>query len=194
MKHHTKKTEHARTHQCFEHLVQFYHDEQALMGLLSSYFKIGIENGDCFIVIATDSHLQSIKDCLGHFMDIDRAKALGKYIPLDAQKTLAEFMVKGLPDAKKFNHYVGNLVARASLHGKRVRAFGEMVALLWSQGNKDGALKLEKLWNNLSKTRDFSLLCSYPISNFYSTDEQMPFPQICTLHSNVITETKVVKI
>jgi hypothetical protein len=40
-------------------------------------------------------------------------------------------MVKDWPDEKLFASLVDYLIKRASKMGRRVRAFGEMVALLW---------------------------------------------------------------
>jgi len=34
--------------------------------------------------------------------------------------------------------------------------FGEMVAILWSEGNKVGALELERLWNDVLKDHAFA--------------------------------------
>ena len=48
--------------------------------------------------------------------------------------------------------------------GRRLRAFGEMVALLAADGMADAAVRLEELWNRLAATHHFSLLCAYPTS------------------------------
>jgi hypothetical protein len=50
-----------------------------------------------------------------------------------------------------------------------VRVFGEMVALLWADGDRNGALVLEELWNDLTRRMSFPLLCAYP-ARFFSTD------------------------
>lgn len=52
--------------------------------------------------------------------------------------------------------------ARSSVARGAVRAYGEMVALLWDEGNATGALRLEELWDELQRETEFSLLCAYP--------------------------------
>jgi len=42
-----------------------------------------------------------------------------------------------------------------------------MVALLWTQGKQEDALRLEELWNDLARTLPFSLLCAYPMAAFW---------------------------
>ena len=168
----------------FSHLVQFYRHETELLNLLAAYFKSGIEQGDAFVVIATKVHLDLIQNRLGSLMDIDRAIVTRRFTPLDAEEVLADIMVGKLPDIKKFNRVLGGIMDRAAMRSHKVRATGEMVALLWNAGNQEGALKLEKLWNSLAKKRNVSLLCSYPDS---CLQNGKPHPEIYTLHSKIIT-------
>lgn len=68
----------------------------------------------------------------------------------------------------------------------RVIAFGEMVAILWAEGNHRAAIQLEKLWNTLAETRAFSLRCAYPMPRFDRGEHSEPFLQICAEHEGVI--------
>ena len=85
---------------------------------------------------------------------------------MDAQETLSKFMVKGLPDEELFTQVVTGLLERARNGGRRVRAFGEMVAVLWSQGHNGATVRLEHLWHKFCQTEAFSLFCAYPRSGF----------------------------
>src|SRR5438552_269564 len=49
----------------------------------------------------------------------------------------------------------------AAAGSQRVRAYGEMVDLLWQIGDVASAIDLEARWNELSTTKRFSLLCAY---------------------------------
>ena len=57
----------------------------------------------------------------------------------DAALTLDSFMEDGQPDRRRFEATARRLLAGAD--GKPVRAFGEMVALLWEQGNVPAAIR-----------------------------------------------------
>jgi hypothetical protein len=81
---------------------------------------------------------------------------------------------------------VGGLIDR-SLEGRPrtvVRAYGEMVDVLWQTGHPDAAIRLEMLWNKLALSRGFALLCGYSMGNFYKKAEQ--FQAVCDLHTHVM--------
>ena len=151
-----------------EHLVQFYETDEFLLDTLSDFIGAGLGSGAACIVIATQAHREGLSQRLQvNGLDPTRAHAQGKYFALDAAETLSQFLVEGLPDPQRFAQVVGGLIERAVKGQRRVRIFGEMVALLWQQGNQEAALRLEALWNELRSTiHPLSLLCAYPMSLF----------------------------
>ena len=66
-----------------------------------------------------------------------------------------------------------------------VRAYGEMVDVLWKQGREDAAIRLEILWNKLAHTYGFALLCGYSMGNFYKQAER--FQEVCRQHTHVLS-------
>ena len=170
----------------FEHFVQFYDSEEIFIRVMSCYFTEGLLAGDICIAIATQEHLEAIKNKLAESVDLERAVQTRKLVLLDATKTLSQFMVKNKPNAGKFKRVIGNSVSIATLRAKHVRAFGEMVALLWKNGNPQGAIELEKLWNNLGATNNFSLLCAYPQKNFKDSCIEFSKESICEHHTKII--------
>jgi signal transduction histidine kinase len=173
------------------HVVQFYSNDSFLFDALSRYIGTALGAGDSAVVIATPAHVDGLNQRLrARGLDIARFMRSGRYFVLDAAETLAKFMRHGQPDPELFVKTVGDLVARASssAEGKcpRVAAFGEMVALLWADGNADAAIKLEQLWNDLAQTHSFSLRCAYPLAGFHDDTHAEPFLKICSEHSAVI--------
>jgi len=73
----------------------------------------------------------------------------GRYISLDAADTLSKFMVNGTPDPILFSELIGATVSRAAaaVRGEhsRVAAYGEMVSLLWAEGEYEAVVRLEQL-------------------------------------------------
>src|SRR5436305_29207 len=61
-----------------------------------------------------------------------------------------------------------------------------MVALLWAQGQREAAMRLEHLWNDLARTHAFSLLCAYPLRFFGRAGDDKSMGAICDVHSHVI--------
>src|ERR1051325_61808 len=60
-----------------------------------------------------------------------------------------------------------------------------MVDLLWRDGEPDAAIKLEELWNDLASHYTFSLLCAYPMGNFYKESDSALFERVCSTHTVV---------
>ena len=122
-------------------------------------------------------------------MDVQSLIANDQFIPLEAAETLAKFMNKGWPDQMRFIEVTQGIIKRASKGNRRVRAFGEMVALLWAEGNRPATIRLEKLWNDIGKSDTFSLFCAYPKHGFNAEGCHGSLIDICSAHSRVITTT-----
>jgi hypothetical protein len=94
-------------------------------------------------------------------------------------------MVRGWPDEDRFTQVVTDILTRARGDGRKVRAFGEMVALLWAQGNIAATVRLEFLWQKLCQSEGFSLFCAYPKAGF-TRDLSDSITEICAAHSRVV--------
>lgn len=172
-----------------DHVVQFYEDADSVLDAVSRFLCAGMEGGDASVVIATQAHREALeRRLIESGLDVVRAREEGRYVALDAAETLSRFMVGKLPEERRFRDVVGTAVAEASAKAssRRVRAFGEMVALLCSEGAPEAAIHLERLWNELGKTHPFSLFCGYPMNLFPGEDQGKPFGEICAEHSRVV--------
>jgi signal transduction histidine kinase/CheY-like chemotaxis protein len=170
-----------------EHFVQFYETDTFLLDSLSGFVGTGLGAGDACIVVATKVHREGLEERLQSYgLDVATARATGQYVALDAAETLAQFMVNGSPEPQRFADVVGGIITQASQGRAQVRIFGEMVALLWAEGNNRAAIQLEELWNDLHKIRTFSLYCAYPINGFGGEMLAMGLNDVCTAHSRVI--------
>lgn len=162
------------------HEVQFYDQDSFLIEKLGGYIEEGLALGESVVLITTLPHSESLVTRL------NGQRALDRYMEFDAAETLSKFMVNDWPDSEKFHTVIGQILRQASEKGNgRVRAFGEMVAILWERGQADAALHLESLWNQLAAHYTFSLLCAYPIRGFSSHDQTHAFQKICSTHSVV---------
>lgn len=169
-----------------DHLVQIYEDELTFVDVLGGFVTGGLQAGEAIIVIATQAHRHALDKRLeASGIDIAAARAVDSYISLDAAETLSRFMIDDWPDEQRFKETVSGLLSRAGAHGRRVRAFGEMVALLWAQGHCGATVRLEYLWNRFCEDEGFSLLCAYPKSGF-TADAADSIRQICDAHSHVV--------
>jgi signal transduction histidine kinase len=172
-----------------EHRVQFYDSEDFLAAAVADFLAPGISNGQPLVVIATEPHRASFASRLkAKGYDIERVSGNGQLTLLDARDTLDAFMVGPAPDPELFRSIVGTVLEAARNRGGAdavLRLYGEMVDLLWRDGNTEAALQLEQLWNDLSHTFEFSLLCAYAMGNFYRTADAEHFEAVCGHHSHV---------
>ena len=149
------------------HLVQFYPDDDTLIENLYDYISTGLASNTTCIVISTQAHIAKLDSRLNQTLDVASAQSNGRYITLDAKEALGSFMIDDMPDKELFCQNIGGLMRQViQKHGKPVRAYGEMVALLWKAGNKDAVIELEQLWNGLAEDFDFYLYCAYPELHF----------------------------
>jgi signal transduction histidine kinase len=174
------------------HAVQFYEEPEFLFDTVGRFLGAGLDAGDRLIVIASAAHRAGFLRCLGE-TQAEKAMQSGQLTLVDARDTLAKFMIDDMPDPDLFRDVLERLILKAtgdSPAPTQIRAFGEMVDLLWREGNAKAAIRLEELWNEASDRHEFSLLCAYVMGNFYTEGDSAQFFEVCRNHSHVIpTET-----
>ena len=173
-----------------EHAVQIYGDDEVFLDALEGFIAGGLESGEAVIVIATGPHREALDARLrDRGISLARVRARGHYISLDAEETMEKFMVKGWPDDELFDTLVMDLLATARGPGpgpgRSVRAFGEMVALMWAQGMNGATVRLEHLWHRFCAKENFALFCAYPRTGF-TQDVDVSMRAICDVHSRVL--------
>ena len=150
------------------HLVQLYgEDDQSLARNVSQYLAEGLRRGDGVVLISTPEHTSAIARHLVEMAPDMTSEAVrtGRLTCLSARETLERLLVDGRPDETRFRSVVGKFldgVRRRSATGT-VRAFGEMVNLLWQEGRSDDAHRLEELWNLMTSEYACSMYCAYRI-------------------------------
>jgi len=169
------------------HLVEFYETEAFLVDTVCRFLVPTLSEGDSAIVVATAAHRAEFERALDNAgIDVQAAVRDGRYVALEARDVLARLMVGGAPDARLFEQTVGAVMDGASAGGRRMRVYGEMVALLSDDGDFASALALEDLWNDLGELREFELLCAYPMRAFDDPSSAEAFTRICDQHTEVI--------
>lgn len=169
-----------------DHILQIYEDDDAFIETLLGFVTSGLNSGDAVIIIATTEHLSVLNQRLrSQGFDLFSLALKDQYIPLNAEETLSQFMINGWPDENLFYHLIADLLLRARKKDRKVRAFGEMVAVLWSQGHSGATVQLEHLWTRFCQSEQFSVLCAYPKVGF-TDDLNESLAKICECHSKMI--------
>jgi len=170
------------------HDVRFYEDDAYLCTAVSAFLADGIRSTQPIIVIATAAHRREFAAQLRlKGLNVD-ALHPGDSIWLDAHETLSAFMEGPMPNADLFMATVGNVFEKALANRRYlvVRAYGEMVDMLWRQGKSEGAIALENLWNDLARRYAFSLLCAYSKESMLAHSPEGGIDRICACHSRVL--------
>ena len=169
-----------------QHSVQIYETDKYFFDTLEGFVGCGFLSGDSVVIIATSSHIALLNERLRkQGFDLEAMKATDQYITIDANEVLSKFLVNDWPDEKLFNELVTQIISRAKKNDRKVRAFGEMVALLWEQGLNGATVHLENLWHELHRKESFTIYCAYPKSGF-TQDVNHSIDTICKTHSKII--------
>jgi hypothetical protein len=140
-----------------EHYVHLYQETRFLAEAVADFLGDSLRAGDAAIVVARPAHRAAFLERL----DAESAVREGRLKLLDAEETLERVMAGGMPQWQPFRDIVGAGVADLCARYPGVRAYGEMVDLLWQRGWRDAALRLEGCWTELGKDHAFSLFCAY---------------------------------
>jgi hypothetical protein len=165
-----------------EHFVHLYQETRFLAAAVGDYLGEGLRAGEAAIVIATPPHRAAFLESL----DATDAIGEGRVELLDAEATLGRMMSEGMPQWGRFREMVGERVGELCARYRGVRAYGEMVDLLWQQGRRGAALRLESYWSELGKLHAFSLFCAYRMDPFDSQLYGGPLESVCDAHSRLM--------
>ncbi len=81
-----------------EHFVQFYETDSFLLNQLTGFVRTGLRAGNGVVVLGTKGRRQGLDESLRQSgLDPSALRASGQYRPLDAVKTLSQFMIGELP-------------------------------------------------------------------------------------------------
>ena len=168
------------------HAVYFYEHAESLSHTVARFIGSGLLAQQTAVVIATPSHRTGIlEQLIGMAVEPQKRIDQGELVMLDADEVLTRIMVEAMPDTRRFEDTMNTVMEGMVESGtRRVRAYGEMVDVLWKDDEAAAALSLERLWNHFIATRKCSLLCGYSLE---SVGAGPGFKNICDEHSHVVS-------
>lgn len=167
-----------------DHVVEFYAEDSRLVEDVGRFASEGLQADEAVVIIATPEHREAFAAELSRRgIDVAAAQQEGRLFLEDASATLATFMVNGMPDELRFIMTLEGLISR--LNGRKLRAYGEMVNVLWQAGQRLPALRLEEFWCEAVRERKFPLLCAYLLDGFASAEDSAAFRAVCARHTKV---------
>jgi len=171
------------------HIVQLYQDDEFLGEAVSHFAAEGLVRRESIIIVATASHWDDISRRLHHKgFDIADLVRRGQLTVLDADETLPKFLVDSMPDARTFKDLAQTTIkkARAGNYYPRVRWWGEMVNVLYVNGNGRGSNRLEELFDEVAHEESIAIFCSFLMDKFDRNVYDGPLQNVCRTHAHLI--------
>jgi MEDS: MEthanogen/methylotroph, DcmR Sensory domain len=169
------------------HLVQMYQEgnDGTLIGNVGLYLNEGLRNGDVLLVVANAGHVEAFRKVVD---GCGAAESAGRVRFFDSREMLARLMDGGQPDWGRFEGEIGETVAkvRQTNSNAGLRAYGDMVNLLWKERCYSAAIRLEQFWNKLLSRTSFSLFCAYSIDVFGQGFQGTGVEGILATHTHLI--------
>lgn len=171
------------------HIVQLYQDADFYGEAISHFAAEGFARDESIILVATGPNWANISARLiRKGFDIPDLFRRGQLTLLDAEQTLPKFLVGNMPDPKIFKPLAEATIAKAHAGGKfpRVRWWGEMVNLLYINGNRRGSTRLEEFFDEVAHEQSIAIFCSFLMDKYDPKIYDGPFADVCRTHANVI--------
>jgi len=169
------------------HFVQVYQDDGLLVDAICYFISDELKPAEGVVIIATPEHREAVIAQLSAQSEaLQKALQSDQFVFYDAGMLLSSFMVDGMPDKEKCFSVIIPILEQAARKYKSVRAYGEMVDILWQAGNKIAASTLEKFWNELIQRHAFSLLCAYRVDNLDPAAYHGDIECLCSTHTHFI--------
>jgi hypothetical protein len=172
-----------------DHIVQLYQDQQFLNRAVCRFAAGAIANGEGVILVPTAEHWEAFRPRLeAEGVDVKSAQSNGQLTVVDADELLPRFMKDSMPDAPVFLGLAGEVISKARDANRfpKVRWWGEMVNVLWEQGNVAASMNLEDQFDRLAKHHEIAIFCSFVMDNFSSDVQSRLLPRLGQNHSHLI--------
>ena len=144
-------------------------------------------SGSPVLSIATKDHTELFASGLkARGFDLPACETAGVLILFDAQQMLDQFMTGDTVNHERFRMIVGRTLDRAGGRRRMVRGYGEMVDVLWKEGNVVAAIELERPGTRW-RVPSISRCCAATRSAISGAVEHLAaFEDVCGEHHHVI--------
>jgi hypothetical protein len=172
-----------------DHIVQLYQDQKFLNRAVCRFAAGAIANGEGVILVPTAAHWEAFRPRLeAEGVNVQDAQDRGQLTVVDSDELLPRFMKDAMPDAPVFLGLAADVIAKARGEARypKVRWWGEMVNVLWEQGNVAASMSLEDQFDRLANQHEIAIFCSFVMDNFNSEVHSRLLPRLGQNHSHLI--------
>jgi hypothetical protein len=169
------------------HVAQFHRDAEALTEAAYVFLEGGLRRGNSVVIIATPANAERFRAHLSAGKSHpEELQSSGRLEYLDAATALGQFMSNGMPEWGQFRATVGAVLDRVQAFGRGMRIYGDLAGILWQDGNTQGAIRLEELWNALAKLYPIALYCGYMLDTHCEESYAGPLEELGGTHTEIV--------
>jgi hypothetical protein len=144
--------------------LQFYDAVAPLVNELGRAMAVALDQGHAALLVVTDATRRMLEDQLmKRGIDAAASRRLGQYVYLDGVRTLSKIAIGGDPDPERFHEIVGRPVERLVRQYPGLWMYGELAAIMWTEGHERGALEVDKLWASFAEEQPVVLCVAFPV-------------------------------
>lgn len=174
------------------HLVQVCENLSSQAEILTEYITEGLTNGEGIVIFARPALRKILAEKMNSKgLNLDDLKNQNRIKILDANFLLSLFNFEDTIDKASFEKYVLVPVIEAKSKFGKVRTFGEMVDILWKNGQQNLAVELEGLWQDSCHENDFMHFCTYLLDSLKPAEYNDSLERICNSHNHLLPISKV---
>lgn len=171
------------------HIVQLYQDSDFYSEAISHFAAEGLVRGESIILVATQDNWSRISPRLqSKGFDVPDLFDRGQLTLLDANATLPKFMSGGMPDGTIFKPLARETIQKARCGGRypAVRWWGEMVNVLYVEGNGTASNRLEEFFDQVAHEETIAIFCSFQMDKYDPQIYDEALGNVCRTHSHLI--------
>ena len=171
------------------HIVQLYQEPEFYAEAVTHFAAEGLVRGESIIFVATGPNWNALSSRMSRKgFDVEDLQRQGRLTVLDAERTLPKFIRNNMPDAPAFKTITRSAIQKARKDGAypRVRWWGEMVNVLYAEGNGKGSTRLEELFDEVAHEEEVAIFCSFLMDKFDRNIYDGPLADVCRTHRSLI--------
>jgi hypothetical protein len=144
--------------------LQFYDEVAPLVSDLGRAMCVALDQNHAVLCVVADSTRLMLEEQLTkRGIDVSDARTRGQYVYLDGVAVLRQIAHSGRPDPARFRDLIGWEVEGLVREYAGVWMYGELAAILWSQGHERGAIELDRLWASVAESKPVVLCVAFPV-------------------------------
>jgi len=170
------------------HAVQFHGDDDDWLDGVTEALIGALHRGDIIATVLIESNRHAVtRRMAARGWNLADLETQNRYLVFDADEAAKQVMRDGRPHVDSIAAMVAVLenarLSSAAGSRSQVTLIGEIAGVLCRRGDFDGALELERLWDELTASLPILTICAYPTACFHDDRAQVVVSDISAHHS-----------